>query len=221
MKVLIVGDVHGCYHTFRKLVKEHWNPQEEILIQIGDLVNKGLHSAECVQYAMKLEKEYPGKVVFLKGNHENYFCGRPKTGDYAKCYKRFKRELKAINLDKKVALGWMESLPLKWENDELFISHAGIGKTAVNPYDVNSQNSILTNRLPVKRIGKIQVKGHTLIGNKPLFKVNENAWYIDTGAWYKKYLSALRFTQNIELPEIIRQEVSAKDRESTFSEISK
>ncbi len=58
MNLLIVGDVHGCYHTFKKLVDENWNPEEELLIQIGDLINKGPHSGLCSKYWRKLEKKY-------------------------------------------------------------------------------------------------------------------------------------------------------------------
>ena len=54
MKVLVVGDVHGCYFTFKKLVETHWNRKEEFLVLTGDLINKGPHSYEAFLYFLKL-----------------------------------------------------------------------------------------------------------------------------------------------------------------------
>ena len=73
MKILVVGDVHGCYYTLKKLITENWNPEEECLVQLGDLINKGPNSIKCLKYFKKLQKKYPSKVIFLRGNHEQMF----------------------------------------------------------------------------------------------------------------------------------------------------
>ena len=55
-------------------MEENWNPQRQILIQIGDLINKGPHSGACIKYWRELEA-FHGKdrVIMLKGNHEQSF----------------------------------------------------------------------------------------------------------------------------------------------------
>lgn len=35
MELLVVGDVHGCFHTFTKLINEHWNSDKQILDEIS------------------------------------------------------------------------------------------------------------------------------------------------------------------------------------------
>ncbi len=70
MELLVIGDVHGCFHTFSALINEHWNRDKQILVQLGDLIDRGRHSPETLLYAIELQKEYPTNVCFLKGNHE-------------------------------------------------------------------------------------------------------------------------------------------------------
>ena len=41
MNLLVVADVHGCSKTLKTLVRGQWNPHDEFLILVGDLVNKG------------------------------------------------------------------------------------------------------------------------------------------------------------------------------------
>ncbi|QNP51115.1 metallophosphoesterase [Hymenobacter qilianensis] len=69
MNLFIVGDVHGCYFTFLELL-QHWNPAREMLIQVGDLVDRGNFSPETVAAAISLNLKHPKQTVFLKGNHE-------------------------------------------------------------------------------------------------------------------------------------------------------
>ncbi len=40
MNLFIIGDVHGCFHTFSELLT-HRDPATEHLIQVGDLVDRG------------------------------------------------------------------------------------------------------------------------------------------------------------------------------------
>ena len=56
MNLLVVGDVHGCVHTLKAFVKRHWNAQDEFLILVGDVINKGRHSGKTVKYLRKLQK---------------------------------------------------------------------------------------------------------------------------------------------------------------------
>lgn len=213
MNVLIVGDVHGCYHTFKQLVEEHWKPGEEILIQIGDLINKGPHSGECIKYWRKLEKKYPNHTVFIRGNHEQFLIN---GGGF------LKESVKGTTLEESIEQAgvkvakvqkWLAKTPLKWENEHMLITHAGIGKFVVDPYDVKDREGVLFNKGALKCLDKVQVKGHSIVdGNKPLFKPAENAWYIDTGAWLKKYLSAIRFSETGSKLEVIRVATNEADK---------
>ncbi|GIN87435.1 hypothetical protein J6TS2_38210 [Heyndrickxia sporothermodurans] len=56
---------------------------------------------------------------------------------------------------------WLSELPLFWENDNLFISHAGISEQSVNPFKEDVKFGILWNRGTIKNINKLQIIGHT------------------------------------------------------------
>lgn len=67
-KVFAIGDVHGKLGMLEKMLKQ-WNPDNQQLILLGDLIDRGENSYGVLQLAQKLQEEY-GAVV-LKGNHES------------------------------------------------------------------------------------------------------------------------------------------------------
>lgn len=62
---IIIGDVHGCYKTLRKLVEQF--PPEEDIYFVGDLIDRGPNSSDVVQFV----KDHAAGVVL--GNHEHMF----------------------------------------------------------------------------------------------------------------------------------------------------
>lgn len=211
--LLIIGDVHGCYYTLKKLVKENWNPESSLLIQVGDLVNKGPNSAQSVAYWLKLRKKYPESVFMVRGNHEQLLVQAIKRPYLYNPCNKVRSEIRKSDLNLKKVKKWLVSLPLKWENDHILITHAGVAKDAADPYRISSRQGVLYNKGPLKNIGKLQVKGHSIVeGSKPVFNSRENAWYIDTGAWNKKFLTALRLTPTGETLEIVRVETDERDK---------
>lgn len=212
MNVLVIGDVHGCYYTLSKLVEEHWNPENEFLVQVGDLINKGAHSGLCVKFMRKLQKRYPYQVFVLKGNHEVRYLtyqGLPgKSESIDKTKKNFIKH--EINLKK--LHGWLNLLPYKWENPSILITHAGISKTATHPYTNSNPRGVIHNRSAIRNVGKVQIYGHMIqTDGKINFSPAANAWCIDSGAWLGKRLSALRMSYDGELIERIQIETLPAD----------
>ena len=70
-KILAVGDLHGCYDKLDAMMKIlPWNRDDgDLLLFIGDYIDRGPKSREVVDYLVKLKKS-GGNFVFLKGNHE-------------------------------------------------------------------------------------------------------------------------------------------------------
>ena len=66
MKILIYSDVHGNLPAFEKMLKNEADCEE--FICLGDLVNYGPWSNECVDLALSL----PNSTIIL-GNHEEAF----------------------------------------------------------------------------------------------------------------------------------------------------
>lgn len=212
MNVLVVGDVHGCYHTFKALVDQHWNPEKEFLVQVGDFISKGAHSAACVTYARELQKKYPYQVFFLKGNHEYRYTKFHDKPGRDKLSQVVKNDFLKHDLNLKKVHEWLKKLPLKWETESMLITHAGVSKTAILPFSATSPRGVLHNRSAVKNLGKVQVFGHKMQTTGEIkFKEKSNAWCIDTGAWMGNKLSALKFKYNGKLKETIQIKTLPED----------
>jgi serine/threonine protein phosphatase 1 len=62
MKHCVVGDVHGEYRSLLNLVAK--TPKGTEFIFVGDLIDRGTHSAHVIQFVRKY------KLACVKGNHE-------------------------------------------------------------------------------------------------------------------------------------------------------
>lgn len=212
MNILVVGDVHGCYHTLKRLISENWEPEKEYLIQLGDLINKGPNSVKCIGYFKKLQKKHPSKVILLRGNHEQMFLDYFQKQKKNRFISDLVDKMHEADLDVAKILKWLKKTPLSWENENILVSHAGIGNHTKIPLDERDPHGVLYNRAPLKNIEKLQVAGHNIVeGNKPHFNPKENAWHIDTGAWVKKSLTGLKINKDASFVKVIKEGRSKKD----------
>jgi serine/threonine protein phosphatase 1 len=215
LNYFVIGDVHGCYHTFKNMINKYWNKENEMLIQLGDLIDRGRNSPQMVQLAIQLSADFPDQVTFLKGNHEfeiiDHFTNQPNTNWLRQCGNDTLKQYKKINRDCKSDVSWLSELPLNWENKHIFISHAGISELTENPFDENDEFGVLWNRSPLKNIGKLQIIGHTPT-DRPKYDVTSNAWNIDTGAAYLGYLTGVKIKANGQIIEFIREDTDPRDK---------
>ena len=80
-RIVAIGDVHGDLPDFAAILQQvglmnesrQWSGGTTVLVQVGDMVDRGPKSRECLDLLMDLEGRAPqqnGRVVPLLGNHE-------------------------------------------------------------------------------------------------------------------------------------------------------
>lgn len=72
-KIWVIPDLHGA-HEFLKKALEFIGPLEkdDLLIFLGDYVDRGPHSFEVIEEIISVQEKYPEQVITLKGNHEDF-----------------------------------------------------------------------------------------------------------------------------------------------------
>jgi len=72
----VMGDIHGEADKLKAALKAvNFDYENDELIQLGDIVDRGLQSYECVEELLKIKK-----LISIKGNHDVCFYDSIRTG---------------------------------------------------------------------------------------------------------------------------------------------
>lgn len=197
-RILAIGDIHGCLNKLEALMSTiNWRPEEDILVFIGDYVDRGPDSAGVIEYILGLKKQSE-RIICLMGNHEALFLdfiegkneelfisagGRPTISSYGGTDKGVPRS----------HFEFLKSLVYYYETEDYIFVHAGLRDGI--PLAEQDREDLLWIRSEFlwsdynhdKRI----VFGHTPF-RRPLIQTNKIG--IDTGAVYDGRLTC------VELP---------------------
>ena len=87
-KAFIISDIHGMYSDLIHMLK-YWDKEQELLIMLGDYIDRGPQSDEVLFWLKEMVEDYPIQFVPLRGNHEQMlidFLEKPE--DKRKLYER-------------------------------------------------------------------------------------------------------------------------------------
>lgn len=204
-KIFAVGDIHGCYDKLAGMMKVlPWKPEsDDLLLFIGDYIDRGAKSREVVQLLVELKKG-PGNFVFLKGNHEkmllDYYIHQKDQMLYVAnggaetiaSYVEGGIGRKAFVLPED-HLEFLLSLELSYETDDYIFVHAGL-RDAIPVAEQNEEDLLWIREEFIYSAfdwNKRVIFGHTAL-ETPF--VTPGKIGIDTGAVYGNKLTA------VELP---------------------
>jgi serine/threonine protein phosphatase 1 len=204
-RIFAFGDIHGCFNKLCTLIDMvDINSKQDIVIFIGDYIDRGKESYEVVEYLISLKSLYKN-IIFLKGNHESllldYLEGRNVKTFLENGGRQTLESYMIRNFDgddDPIPPNHMEffsSLKLYHETEEFIFVHAGLKDNVALEDQVEAD--MLWIRKPFINsdfdFGRRVVFGHTPV-KRPL--VHANKIGIDTGAVFGNKLTC------VELPDM-------------------
>ncbi|MCF2857892.1 symmetrical bis(5'-nucleosyl)-tetraphosphatase [Pseudoalteromonas sp. SMS1] len=123
MATYAIGDLQGCYGPFKRLLEQvDFNPSQDHLYLVGDLVARGPDSLSCIDLVYTLQDS----VTVTLGNHDLHLIATVLANKQANP----KDKLAPLLASDKLAsyITYLQSQPLCVYNSQYdsFISHAGI-----------------------------------------------------------------------------------------------
>ncbi len=196
MKTLIVGDIHGCYDQLVRLLnKLDFRENEDRLISLGDLMDRGTQSYEVLMYLRGLKGRMKERCVIIMGNHE-----------WMAIHGRLNQEIRRMwyqnggkaTVDSFMShgdkleryVGWLRADTSRYYAEERFqCVHAGVKEEQLGE---NTELTLLWSRAALEENqyrGKLTVVGHTPLKDVVHF----------TGDW--KSTEVVPYGVERELPE--------------------
>lgn len=88
-RAILIGDIHGCYPQCMTLLERvHFNPKEDTLISLGDIMDRGDYSYEIFQYFYGLRETMGDRFVYIRGNHEQMLLDSVEDEDMSENWER-------------------------------------------------------------------------------------------------------------------------------------
>ena len=115
-KTLIIGDIHGCHAELLELLAKAGIGDEDLVVSVGDLVDRGPEPGEVVDWFRARENS-----VVICGNHER---------KHVRGVLSYSQQITRLQIGARYEeqVRWMAGLPYHWEREDVRVFDE-LGKT--------------------------------------------------------------------------------------------
>jgi len=166
-RTIAIGDIHGCDVALDILLVELAIRSDDVVIVVGDVVDRGPNTRACIDRLLKLRTEC--RLIHLMGNHEEMFLDAITGGEWADAWPQYGGREMLASYGGKVAdvpqshMDFIKSSKDYFETDGIIFAHAAINPAW--PMDRQTAHYLRWNRLTGNEAphvsGKPVICGHT------------------------------------------------------------
>ena len=180
MRTIVIGDIHGCCDLLCRLLESVSPMEDDRLIFLGDLFDRGPSSFEVFETIRNLERRFQENFILLRGNHEDYLLQEDLSPELRFVWEQVGRpatveSFRSHGWDMEDTIPWLESHCRLFYREERFqCVHAGIRK---EPIETNDTHTLLHDHhivLKNQYRGKLTITGHIALDMPMWFPGNDN-----------------------------------------------
>ena len=119
----VVGDIQGCFRSLERLLEAAGFSDDDVLLCVGDLVNRGPESLPTLRFAYQLGDKFD----CVLGNHDLHFLAMVYGGHPHRATDTMESLLAAP--DCRELAEWLRHRPLLIDSEDHVLVHAGIPHT--------------------------------------------------------------------------------------------
>ena len=176
MRNIIIGDIHGCSDPLQRLLdRVKPDPNEDRLIFLGDLFDRGPDSWGVWQIIRKLAELFGERFVLLRGNHDDYLIQEQLPDQLRAVWENVGRQATVESFQQhgermEDCAPWIrEHSVLFYKGDGFQCVHAGL---KVDPPELNDNYTLMHDHdivLEKRYAGPLTIVGHIAL--------REPAWF--------------------------------------------
>jgi serine/threonine protein phosphatase 1 len=202
MRTFVIGDIHGAHKALLQcLERSGFDNSIDRLITLGDIADRGVEVAECVEELLKIRDH-----INIRGNHDVWFCNYLKDGDRSLLwlkqggYETLESYDKNPDLYEKHKEFWLTQRDYYLDDKNRLFVHAGwdfslgFERSKTEPtrdknalelhwsrdlWEINPKYPSKEHKKQLDQFNEIFI-GHSY--HKDLYFNKHNIWNIDTGA---------------------------------------
>ena len=178
--IIIIGDLHGNKDALIAILKNenvidrdnNWIPNNKLIIQLGDVIDRGTQSLETLLYLKKIQKQAKsGQVIRLIGNHEIMLL----QNDFRFINKEYDTPDKITKI-KNIIMDTTNNILASYSiGNKLLFSHAGFSNEIIKNYKLKKNHVTMISNV-TNEILKTIVNNLERYNNSELLSDNGPFW---------------------------------------------